>query len=221
MRFNVSQLLKQPTGATKHYDIDEPSEIQDPDLELVGPITGHVDLLRTHRGILASAKLNQTVKAQCVRCLADMQIPLRIECEEEYLPVIDLKTGGANPVHRDDLRFYALVETLRSGVPPRKVASFYLDAGEPVVEDVTERSLMTASRRMLDGVHAEIELQVEGREPVKRPGTSCRWCPLAPECAEGQAYLAGPIRKEYRPRSSSSSARSSNAACDAARSSAV
>lgn len=103
--------------------------------------------------------------------------------------LIDLKSGWVSPKHREDLRFYALVETLRSQVPPRKLASFYLDAGEPVVEDVTERILLTASRRMLDAVNAEIELKVEGRDPVKRPGTSCRWCPLQPECTEGTAYL--------------------------------
>lgn len=104
--------------------------------------------------------------------------------------IIDLKTGWVSPKHREDLRFYALVETLRTGVPPRKLASFYLDAGEPVVEDVDERVLLTATRRTLDAVHAVIELQVEGRTPVKRPGVSCKWCPLAPECEEGQAYLS-------------------------------
>jgi PD-(D/E)XK nuclease superfamily len=104
--------------------------------------------------------------------------------------IIDLKTGWVSPRHREDLRFYALVETLRTHVPPRKIASFYLDAGEPVVEDVTERTLLTASRRMLDAVNAEIELKVEEREPVKRPGVSCRWCPLHVDCIEGQAYLA-------------------------------
>ncbi|NNE12202.1 MAG: hypothetical protein HKN41_08160 [Ilumatobacter sp.] len=105
--------------------------------------------------------------------------------------IVDLKTGWASPKHREDLRFYALVETLRTQVPPRKLASFYLDAGEPVVEDVTEATLLTASRRLLDGVHAEIELTVEGRPPIKRPGTSCRWCPMQSECTEGQDYLAG------------------------------
>lgn len=105
--------------------------------------------------------------------------------------IIDLKTGWVSPKHREDLRFYALVETLRTQVPPRKLASFYLDAGEPVVEDVSERLLLTASRRMLDAVHAEIELRFEGREPLKRPGVSCRWCPLAHDCDEGTAFLQG------------------------------
>jgi PD-(D/E)XK nuclease superfamily len=105
--------------------------------------------------------------------------------------IIDLKTGWVSPKHREDLRFYALVETLRAQVPPRKLASFYLDAGDPVVEDVTERVLMSASRRMLDAVNAEIELRVEGRTPQKRPGVSCRWCAMSAECTEGTAYLAG------------------------------
>ena len=105
--------------------------------------------------------------------------------------IIDLKTGWASPQHREDLRFYALVETLRTQIPPRKVASFYLDAGEAVVEDVTEGVLLATTRRTLDAVNAEIELRVEGRDPVKRPGRSCRWCPLANECEEGQAHLRG------------------------------
>lgn len=105
--------------------------------------------------------------------------------------IIDLKTGWVSQKHREDLRFYALVETLRMHVPPRKLASFYLDAGEPVVEDVTERLLLAASRRMLDAVNAEIELRIEGREPVKRAGVSCRWCPLADRCIEGQEYIRG------------------------------
>ena len=114
--------------------------------------------------------------------------------------IIDLKTGWVSPKHREDLRFYALVETLRTQVPPRKLASFYLDAGEPVVEDVTEGVLRTATRRLLDAINAEIELRFEGREPVKRPGRSCRWCPLQPECAEGRAFLSGGDEQEpYEP----------------------
>lgn len=105
--------------------------------------------------------------------------------------IVDLKTGRVAAKHRDDLRFYALIETLRSGVPPRKLASFYLDSGEPVVEDVAESTLLAAARRTLDAVNADVELRVEGRPPVKRPGFSCRWCQLAHECDEGRAYLSG------------------------------
>jgi hypothetical protein len=57
------------------------------------------------------------------------------------------------------------------------------------VEDVSERLLRTSVKRRLGGINAMIELDSEGRRPVKRPGTSCRWCPLAEDCEEGQAYL--------------------------------
>ena len=105
--------------------------------------------------------------------------------------IIDLKTGRVSPRHREDLRFYALVETLVRDVPPRRLATFYLDAAQPMVEDVSEGLLRSALRRTLDGIHALIELTIEGRQPQKRVGVSCRWCPLAGECAEGKAYLRG------------------------------
>lgn len=103
--------------------------------------------------------------------------------------IVDLKTGAHRAHHREDLRFYALVETLRTGVPPRKLASFYLDVGAAEVEDVTEGVLRAAVRRTLDGIHAWIELTVEGRDPVLRPGPTCRWCPLLASCDTGRAHL--------------------------------
>ena len=113
----------------------------------------------------------------------------RPQGNESRKVIIDLKTGRPSPRHRQDLGFYALLETLARSVPPRKVATFYLDSSEAQTEDVSERLLRTAVRRTLDGINAIIELEYEGRPPVKRPGTSCRWCPIADDCAEGQAYL--------------------------------
>jgi CRISPR/Cas system-associated exonuclease Cas4 (RecB family) len=104
--------------------------------------------------------------------------------------IIDLKTGRPSARHRQDLGFYALLETLVRSVPPRRLATFYLDAGEAQAEDVSERLLRTSVRRTLDGINAIVELQAEGRPPVRRPGVTCRWCPLADSCDEGQAYLA-------------------------------
>jgi len=105
--------------------------------------------------------------------------------------IVDLKTGRPNVRHRQDLGFYALLETLVRSVPPRKVATYYLDASEAQVEDVSERLLRTSVRRTLDAINAIVELQSEGRPPVRRPGVTCRWCPLADGCDEGRAYLAG------------------------------
>jgi hypothetical protein len=123
----------------------------------------------------------------------------RPEGRESRKLIIDLKTGRAHARHRDDLRFYALVETLVRDVPPRKLATFYLDAAQPITEDVTEGVLRAALRRTLDGIHALVELQVEGRQPVKRPGITCRWCPLQPDCDEGRAHLRGDDEEPYEP----------------------
>lgn len=103
--------------------------------------------------------------------------------------IIDLKSGRHSPRHRDDLRFYALVETLRTGVPPRKLASYYLDVGEVDAEDVTEGVLRTATRRTLDAIHTYVELTLGERSPVKRPSYACNWCPLLGACDEGRHHL--------------------------------
>ena len=115
--------------------------------------------------------------------------------DESRKVIIDLKTGRPSPKHRQDLGFYALLETLARGVPPRKLATFYLDASEAQVEDVSERLLRSAVRRTLDGINAIVELEAEGRPPVRRPGSSCRWCPLADTCPDGRGYLDGDVRR--------------------------
>lgn len=107
--------------------------------------------------------------------------------------LVDLKTGATAEVHRHDLRFYALLETLVRRVPPRKVASFYLDAGEAIVEDVTIPTLRSALRRTLDALDLHIELELERREPATTPGWSCRWCPVSSDCDDGQTWLTGEL----------------------------
>lgn len=103
--------------------------------------------------------------------------------------LVDLKTGGFAPSHADDLRFYALIETLRLGVPPRLLASYYLDGGRLHDEPVTEAVLHSALERVVQGVDAAVALRHEGREPVLRPGAPCRWCPRQDECEVGQRWL--------------------------------
>jgi hypothetical protein len=113
----------------------------------------------------------------------------RAENGEARKVIIDLKTGGMWPQHLDDLRFYALLETMRIGIPPRKVAGFYLDAGRAVVEDVTIDTLRSAAHRTLDALGRAVEL-IEGREPTRQGQSSCRWCPHIGECATGQHWQA-------------------------------
>ena len=103
--------------------------------------------------------------------------------------IIDLKTGGFSPSHLDDLRFYAMVETLRLGTPPRLLASYYLDSGRAHPEAVTEGLLHAAVARTVDGARILHQLEVGTREPVVRPGRACRWCPALAGCGPGRAHL--------------------------------
>ena len=91
--------------------------------------------------------------------------------------LIDLKTGGFAPSHRDDLRFYALIETLRLGVPPRLLASYYLDGGRLQDEVVSEDTLAVAFERVVGGRRRGGGAAPRGREPVLRPGAAV---PLVP-----------------------------------------
>ena len=62
------------------------------------PIDGRVRLLRTNRGILAHADLRTALALQCSRCLRDIELPVEIRFQEEYLPALDLTTGRPLPV---------------------------------------------------------------------------------------------------------------------------
>lgn len=104
--------------------------------------------------------------------------------------IVDLKSGRAVPRHREDLRFYALVETLAREVPPRLLCSYYLDASSAQVEEVNEGVLLSAVRRTLDAVAKVVELRYEGRPATVSPGPFCRWCPVLPDCPEGTRHLA-------------------------------
>jgi hypothetical protein len=104
--------------------------------------------------------------------------------------VIDLKTGSPSPAHRDDLRFYALLDAIRLGVPPRLVASFYLDAGRAEVEPVTEGVLRAAVARTVDGALQLAELRAGTRVPLHRPSYACRWCQELAGCDVGNRWLA-------------------------------
>ena len=95
--------------------------------------------------------------------------------------LIDLKTGRAWPDHPEDMRLYALLHTFRFGVPPRRVATLFLGAGDWQAEEVSERVLEHACDRIVAAVRSAVELAT--REPRDlRPGPWCGWCPRAVTC---------------------------------------
>ena len=104
--------------------------------------------------------------------------------------IIDLKTGSRTPTDPEDLRFYALIETLSVGVPPLGIGSFYVAESRIEHELVTPEVLASALRRTVDGIGRYIALASGAREPRRSPGPACRWCPISSDCGPGQDWLA-------------------------------
>ena len=77
MQFNVAQLLKEPIGSVRRYELVEEVSDLDPELDVLGPLVGNLELIRIHSGILVTASLSTAVKVTCNRCLEPIAVPVR------------------------------------------------------------------------------------------------------------------------------------------------
>ena len=101
--------------------------------------------------------------------------------------VIDWKSGSVRQEHLDDLRFYAVLVTMRQGIPPLRVGTVYLESGTVEARAVDEDLLEAGLRRTIAGTRRLVELGA-GAEPALRPGPACAWCPVS-DCEAGRAWL--------------------------------
>jgi uncharacterized protein len=95
MQINVSQLLQEPIGSTREYEINEAAEIISDGKEY--NVQGKCHLLRTQRSILVKCALKTEVELTCSRCLGRFRHPLKIKYEEEYIPTVDIHSGAPLP----------------------------------------------------------------------------------------------------------------------------
>ncbi len=93
---NVAQLLKLAPGASRRFDFAEEYPEFAPEIELAAPIRGHVDLLRTSRGILASNHYTTAVTQACGRCLEPTVAEIQGSSQDEFMPRLDIVTGQVN-----------------------------------------------------------------------------------------------------------------------------
>uniref|UniRef100_A0A7C1FG13 DUF177 domain-containing protein n=1 Tax=Caldilinea aerophila TaxID=133453 RepID=A0A7C1FG13_9CHLR len=100
MQFNVAQLLKEPTGATRRYHIDESLEGLDEELKFLGPLIGEIQLLRTNSGILVTGSFRTVVQTICNRCTEPIVMPVQFEIEESFRPLTEVYTGRY--IHPDE-----------------------------------------------------------------------------------------------------------------------
>jgi len=90
MEYNVSTLLREHTGATRAYGIDD-------DVYVDGEthhVLGHVRMDRTPNGILVRATLRGDAEDECSRCLRPITYAVDVSFEEEYIPTVDVITGS-------------------------------------------------------------------------------------------------------------------------------
>lgn len=95
--------------------------------------------------------------------------------------LIDFKSGMARGEYPEDMRLYALLFTLRSRVPPCRVATFFLSSGQWQVEEVTEGLLWHAASSVVDAVAAAAD-SAAGRPGSLTPGPHCAACPRRAGC---------------------------------------
>jgi hypothetical protein len=118
----------------------------------------------------------------------DLAIGRALHAGRRRLLLVDLKTGRRNPLRdRADMRFYALLTTLKYGVAPFRVATFYLDEAGWDAEDVDTDVLEAAARTVIDKTARAVRL-VYARPPDGElrlvPGHSCHWCGRFASCPE-------------------------------------
>jgi len=100
--------------------------------------------------------------------------------------LVEVKSGARRVEHRADLHFYALLEMLRAGAPPFRVATYYTATGELDMEPIGEGVLVGALQRVVAATAKMCRLAT-GATPVPTPNPLCAWCVGLPGCAPGVA----------------------------------
>ena len=90
MQYNVAQLLKEPTGATRSVNVEGALDISGGS---VAEFQGLLELLRTHQGLLVRGMVETKVGLSCGRCLGGFTCQREFDVEEEFFPLVDVSTG--------------------------------------------------------------------------------------------------------------------------------
>ena len=96
--FNVAGLLGEPRGAFRDYSFTGAVIDLGGDLVLAEPVTGSVRAVRTNRGLIVTGHVSTALADTCGRCLAPVVVPLQLDLDEEFMPVLDIATG--QPLNR-------------------------------------------------------------------------------------------------------------------------
>jgi hypothetical protein len=118
----------------------------------------------------------------------------RVRDERARMLLVDLKTGLRRPdQERQELRFYALLLTLKHGQPPFRWAVHYVAEGAWDAEDYRPELLQTAVRRTLDGIRQAVRLRPDDAQERLHAGRWCRFCPRRDTCETHLSHGDGTV----------------------------
>lgn len=98
LTFAVSGLMTEPLGTVRDYEVAGVEVDPGDDLRLLEPVSGHVRLSRTNRGLVVDARLTTALAGECARCLRPVVTPVSLRIDEEVLPSIDIVSGQPVPL---------------------------------------------------------------------------------------------------------------------------
>ena len=90
MHYNVAQLLKEPIGSLRSYQLEENfTGLNRSADSMFGP----VEMVRVHNGILVRATVKVRSNLICSRCLGEYPTASQLDIEEEFFPTLNPQTG--------------------------------------------------------------------------------------------------------------------------------
>lgn len=101
-QWNVAQLLKEPIGATRSFDVRATVLQDEAGIQQRTPLIGRIVMLRTSEGVLVEGNLDGAVVVECSRCLRPVTVPVTVALEEEFKPTVDVLRGAYLHVDEED-----------------------------------------------------------------------------------------------------------------------
>jgi uncharacterized protein len=99
--YPLAGLLGEPPGAHRDFAIEGVTIDLPEGMRMVSPMHGAIHIARTNRGVLVDGEVSTKIAGTCVRCLREIEIPMRVEIHDEVLPTIDIATGHALDASQD------------------------------------------------------------------------------------------------------------------------
>ena len=93
VEFNVAQLMKEAIGALREFALNDDIAGLDAGLTPLSHLTGTLELLRIHSGVLATGAFRVKLSLQCGRCLEPVTPSVLVQFAESFRPLTDIQTG--------------------------------------------------------------------------------------------------------------------------------